>query len=345
MAQIIRAKQGYNIIFCGLAELIKTLGKGYAVIDENVLSYGGFGYNSGNSFVMQANEKSKTFAAVEAIITHMIAAGADRHTPLTAIGGGITSDVAGYVAASYMRGVPYTVVPTTLSAMADAGIGGKNGVNVGNIKNVAGTFYLPKSIYICTEFLSTLPDAVYIQGMGELLKYALLDIHIFNQLSQDYESVLGKRQEALDRILPLCIRFKDNIAARDPLDVSGVRASLNLGHTVAHAIESATDYSVAHGDAVAVGLGVELELSRILGIADDTYYRAARVLIARHTAQVPRINPDMNELVRFMCRDKKNAGGKTAFILPKDFNNLEKILLGGGEILTLIQDAWYNIPV
>lgn len=343
MAKSIRAKQGYDIVFCGPGDLREAVGGAYAVIDENVMRlHGSFGSDQDRTYILQAYEKNKTFGTAEAVFTHMLNAGADKHTAIAAIGGGITIDTAGFVAACYMRGVPLIIVPTTLLACADAGIGGKNGVNVGNAKNAAGTFYLPKSVYICTELLNTLSDAAYIEGMGELLKYALLDSRIFRLYSESYSSVLSRRQGALDEILPLCIMYKDNIAARDPFDTMGIRAALNLGHTVAHAIESASDYSYAHGNAVAAGLGVELELSKILNIADAGFYETAKRLITEHAANIPKDYPDIEVISERMRTDKKNSGGKTGFVLLKDFNKLEKVLLGGGEILTLMRKAWYN---
>lgn len=343
MAQSVRAKQGYDIIYCGLRELPEVIAGTYAVIDGNVRRlYGSFGIDGDNAFILQANEKFKTLATAESVFTHMLKAGVDKNTPIAAIGGGVTGDIAGFVAACYMRGIPYIIVPTTLLACADAGIGGKNGVNVGSAKNAVGTFYLPKAVYICADFFNTLSGSVYVQGMGELLKYALLDSRIFKIFSENYESILARRQGALDEVLPLCVMYKDNIAARDPHDTSGIRAALNLGHTVAHAIESASDYSYAHGDAVAIGLGVELELAKLLKIAGAGFYEAAKRLIAEHTANIPPINPDIKVITERMIPDKKNAGGKTGFILPKGFNSLEKVLLCGGEILTLIENAWYN---
>jgi shikimate kinase/3-dehydroquinate synthase len=221
-------------------------GRCVVVADENVLELHSPPVD-GPTFGLPAGEEAKTLAVVERLWKEI---GAGRDSRLIAFGGGSTTDVAGFVAATYLRGIPWVAVPTTLTGMVDAAIGGKTGINTDDGKNLAGAFHFPEAVVIDPAYLKTLPDAERRAGMAEVVKTGLLA----------GEQVWSLGEEEMIRA---CAAYKAGVVLSDPFEREGRRTVLNLGHTFAHAIETGSGYTVGHGEAVALGLLAALRLSRL----------------------------------------------------------------------------------
>lgn len=216
-----------------------------------------------------AGEKSKTRKTKENIEDEMLRLSLKRDTCIIALGGGVTGDVAGFVAATYMRGIPYIQVPTTLLAMVDSSIGGKVGVDTAQAKNVIGAFYQPKKIIIDLNFLKTLPKNELVNGLSEIIKHALIkDKDFFHFLEKNIDKILKYDLEILKQIIKRSCEIKTSIVMQDEKE-KGVRKILNYGHTIGHAIESALNYKISHGQAIAIGMSYAAKLSAKLGFLHE----------------------------------------------------------------------------
>lgn len=217
-------------------------------------------------FTFPAGEASKTREVLHSLQDQLLDWKIDRQTLLIALGGGVTTDLVGFLASTTLRGLPYLSIPTSLLAMVDAAIGGKTGVNTVHGKNLIGCFYPPQAIYIDPYFLKTLPTEELREGTAEMLKHGLIaDAAYFHHLHKQADKILNKDATSLiGAILPSC-RIKAHIVSQDEHETKGLRHTLNFGHTVAHALEKVSDYTLSHGKAVGIGLLVEARLSHLLG--------------------------------------------------------------------------------
>ncbi len=252
-------------------------------------------------FEMGDGEDAKSLATVEGLCRELVDWGMTRAGAVVAVGGGVVTDTAGFVAAVYHRGIPVVHVSTTLLGQIDAAIGGKTGVNLPEGKNLVGAFWQPSAVLCDTEVLATLPEREYRSGLGEMAKYHFLGGGDLDALSFE------------DRVAR-CVQIKADVVAADERE-SGIRATLNYGHTLAHAIETVGHYDLRHGEAVAVGLVYAAELARLLGRIDDERVAEHRRVIAEY--DLPSTLPegvDIEELIRAMFRDKKAIHGLT-FVL------------------------------
>ena len=237
-------------IFVGTAILAP---ESYLVVDERVLGLHPLGGRD-RFLTVPSGEEAKSLAVVERIWRELEL---DRDGMLIACGGGSTTDVAGFAAATYKRGVKWTAIPTTLTGMVDAAIGGKTGINTGEGKNLAGVFHFPQVVFIDTRFLATLPDAERRAGMAEVVKTGLLAGREVWKLEEE-------------EMIHACAAFKAGVVLSDPFELEGRRTILNLGHTFAHALETGSGYTVSHGDAVALGLLAALRLSGLdTGVVEE----------------------------------------------------------------------------
>ena len=260
-------------------------------------------------YVLEASEGTKDIGTVMAIERAMMEAGVSRNGFLLSIGGGITSDIGGFAAGIYKRGVRFANVPTTLLAMVDVAIGGKTGVNLDGYKNMVGLIRQPEFVYIDTSFLKTLPEREIRCGLAELLKtFLLADGALFD------EAVARLPEISREHILAAG-RFKAQIVEEDPFE-KGRRTILNLGHTFAHAIEKLSAEDIPHGEAVAIGIVLACRLSDRLGVSEDGALEA-RVRSAFLKAGLPVESPySVRELAAAMAKDKKAAGdGEVTFVL------------------------------
>jgi len=246
--------------------------------------------------------------------------GGSRQSCIVALGGGVVGDLSGYVAATFMRGIDLIQVPTTLLAQVDSAIGGKNGINLKAGKNLVGTITQAKMIIADSQCLTTLPDADYLSGLGEVVKYALLgNKSVWDLIENQSQEILERDPGVLSTIIEACMKHKVHVVSRDPFETNGMRATLNLGHTLAHVIEKATDYKIAHGEAVAIGLRYISELSLELELISKEQHQANIDLI--DSLKLGRNIPTQaqvlgaEKLVAWMLGDKKSAGDTLNMIL------------------------------
>lgn len=241
---------------------------------------------------------------------------ADRDALLIAVGGGVITDLCGFVASTYMRGIDLFLVPTTLLSMVDAAIGGKNGVNFSETKNLIGSFHLPQKIVIDPTFLKTLPPREVSAGMAEMIKIAAIaDKEFFTYLENNMDDLLTVIDHKLTSIINHACKIKTEIVKADARD-HGVRALLNYGHTFGHAIESALNYkNILHGEAVSIGMSCAAHLSKELGLIDQSILERQENLCRK--AKLPTALPDiqLDQLLKQMRKDKKVALGRMSFIL------------------------------
>jgi 3-dehydroquinate synthase len=279
-----------------------------------------------DTFLMGNGEDAKTLATVERLCREMAAWGLLRGDAIVALGGGIVGDTAGYVAASYYRGVDVVQVPTTLLAMVDAAIGGKTGVNLPEGKNLVGAFHQPIGVFADPAVLASLPNREFRCGLGEVAKYALMDDDAeLGAIVRGRSAELVAREPAtLATVIARCAAIKARVVSADEFERTGVRAVLNLGHTVAHGLETGGGYGLLHGEAVAVGLVFDLELAAALERISPATAESARALVAAlglPTAAPKGLRAD--DLLAIMARDKKSRGGLT-FVLPGP-NGVERV--------------------
>jgi 3-dehydroquinate synthase len=263
-------------------------------------------------------EAAKEMRTVLSVVERLIALGADRSTALIALGGGVIGDLTGFTASIFMRGIPVIQIPTTLLAQVDSGIGGKTGVDTDAGKNILGTFHQPKGVFIDLAFLETLPDEQFRSGLAEAIKYGIIETP---ELLDDIEAAAaagGLRESAfLEKIITSACRIKKGLVELDEWD-RGVRRILNFGHTVGHAVEAASAYSLMHGEAVAIGMVAAALFSEQLHYlpADD---RRRIVSVIRAVGLPDRIpqNLDLEEIAARITRDKKKKGETVHFVLLK----------------------------
>ena len=242
----------------------------------------------------------------------------DRKTTLVALGGGVIGDMTGYAAASFMRGVPFVQVPTTLLAEVDSSVGGKTGINHPLGKNMIGAFYQPEAVLADTSTLDTLPDKELVAGLAEVIKYgAIIDAGFFDWIEGNVGKLLGRDSMALAYAIKRSCQIKADIVRQDERE-SGIRALLNFGHTFGHAIEAGLGYGKwLHGEAVGCGMVMAADLSCRMGLLDEGSRDRIRNLVGK--AGLPTVAPDLgnDRWIGLMEVDKKNVGGEIQFVLLK----------------------------
>jgi 3-dehydroquinate synthase len=242
----------------------------------------------------------------------------DRKTTLVALGGGVVGDMTGFAAASYMRGVPFIQVPTTLLAQVDSSVGGKTGINHPLGKNMIGAFYQPQAVIADTATLDTLPARELAAGLAEVIKHgAIIDAEFFNWIEANIAQLVAREPQAIAHAIQRSCEIKADVVRQDERE-GGLRAILNFGHTFAHAIESGMGYGVwLHGEAVGCGMVMAADLSQRLGFIDAATKERVRALV--QAAGLPVVAPDLGEArwLELMQVDKKNEGGQIKFILLK----------------------------
>jgi len=272
-------------------------------------------------------ESSKNLATVERISRELIRAAADRNAVLVSVGGGVVGDVAGFVAASYLRGVRLIHIPTTLVAQVDSAIGGKTGVNLPEGKNLVGAFYQPDFVIADPAMLRTLSDRDYRSGIYEIIKYGVIgDAKLFRDLENNLEKLLRRDTATLANIIPRCIVQKARVTSLDERE-SGLRETLNFGHTFAHALESLTRYRVfRHGEAVGWGMIAATLLA--IAASDLPLPDAARIIrLIRRVGKLPLIpkNVSSRRVLKEMRSDKKSRDGRIRFVLA---NKIGRVRVG-----------------
>jgi len=268
--------------------------------------------------LLPAGEGAKTLTQAANLYTAAIRAGLDRHSAVVALGGGVVGDLAGFVAATYLRGVSFIQVPTTLLAQVDSSVGGKVAVNHPLGKNLIGAFYQPRFVWIDLDLLGTLPEREYLAGAAEVLKYGIILSEEFcTFLEAHWRSFLDREPEVLTEVIATCCALKSRVVAADEQE-TGLRAVLNFGHTLGHALEAATDFKCyLHGEAVLAGMLMATEIARDKGVLPPA--EARRLLALYHRLGVRAAPPGVNEekLLEALWLDKKRLGGQLVFVLPR----------------------------
>lgn len=262
-------------------------------------------------------ETSKSLRMVERVASQLLARGADRRSLLIAFGGGVVGDLGGFVASSYMRGIDYVQVPTTVVAQVDSALGGKTAVNVGAMKNLIGTFYPPRLVLAEPSVLSTLDQRAFRSGLYEMVKHAILaGLSLFNQLERRLDSFWPANAGTLGPILARAAKVKVEVVGRDERE-AGLRRVLNLGHTFGHALEEATHYRrFLHGEAVGWGMLAALQLSQRLGLLGAAEGGRIARLIWRVGPLRPVRDLMPERVLSLLPRDKKAVGGRIHWVLP-----------------------------
>jgi 3-dehydroquinate synthase len=268
--------------------------------------------------IIEAGEENKNLATLEFLYNKMLDYGLDRNSSVIALGGGIVGDVAGFAAATYMRGISCLQIPTTLLAQVDSSIGGKTGVNLTKGKNLVGAFHQPKLVFIDIDFLKTLPKKEFLTGLAEIIKYGIIwDNDLFTYLETHQEQILANHSPALMHIIKHCCAIKAEIVSNDEKE-AGLRALLNLGHTFGHAFETLTNYSqFTHGEAVAIGTVYAARLANHLGYLPSNDKDRILKLISSFGLPTDYGTLNKNAILQQMYKDKKSSGGKLKLILPE----------------------------
>lgn len=343
--------RSYTVTFAPLSSLPGVIrgtgigsGRCVVVTDENVgARYGGplldelaaAGFQS-LLVTLPAGETTKSFTQLQRVYDSVLQWGVERRTPVIALGGGVVGDLAGFAAATLLRGLPLFQVPTTLVAQVDSAIGGKTGINHGAGKNLIGSFYQPEAVLADASLLQTLPEREWTSGLAEVVKHGLIaDERLFSDLEASWEDVLGRRPETIDRVVPSAARVKTDIVGRDELE-GGLREILNFGHTFAHAIEKVSGYGTyTHGEAVAAGMRAALHLSKRL--SPELERERADRLVERIPVPGGLAELGIGELMAAMRADKKVRDGRIRLVLLERIGHAYVTDRVGRE---LVEDAW-----
>lgn len=276
-------------------------------------------------------EDSKCLESVAGLWSALCEHKADRATAVVAVGGGMVGDLAGFVASTYLRGLPFYSVPTSLLAMVDASVGGKVGIDLPEGKNLVGRFYPAGAVAVDPELLQTLPEAEWASGMAEVIKHAILDGEALWNLLERFQWGDRADLKVCERLLRQAVEVKLRVVTEDPYERSGLRATLNLGHTFGHALEWCSGYKLRHGEAVALGLLAAVRLSRMMGLLETDFEPKLVTMLSRFRLPTVLPNPEdpcwnWADISEALGRDKKNSEGQWTFILPVCVGRVETVV-------------------
>jgi len=277
--------------------------------------------------VVEPGEPSKSVETSFQLWKKMLELGADRKSVVVAAGGGVVGDLAGFIAATYGRGLSFVQAPTSLLAQVDSSVGGKVGINLPGAKNMVGAFWQPLNVLIDVDTLKTLPDREYRSGLAEVVKYGvILDAEFFAYLETNVDELNNRDPEVLIEIVTKSCRLKADVVEADERETLGLRAVLNYGHTFAHAFESSCGYGeLLHGEAVSIGMLCASRLAERLGRIDAQATRRQFDLLAALQLPVDVPDADHQELLAIMQRDKKVEHGRLRYILPSKIGAVELV--------------------
>ncbi len=281
-------------------------------------------------------EKFKTIESMARIYDWLLKEGFDRKSFVVALGGGVIGDMAGFAAATFMRGIDFVQVPTTLLAQVDSSVGGKTGVNRPLGKNMVGAFHQPRLVLADVDTLNTLPKEEFVSGLAEVVKYGVIrDAEFFSWLEDNAEAVLEMKPKALAHLIKTSCEIKAEVVGADERE-GGLRAILNFGHTVGHAVESLTDYTgYRHGDAVAIGMAAAARLAHAQGLCGPEVPERLMALLSRFglPTEFPK-NLDPDSVLKSIGHDKKAENGRVKFVLPERIGKVVITKEWGDEKLT-----------
>jgi 3-dehydroquinate synthase len=289
--------------------------------------------------VLPPGEATKSLDSAALLYDRLIELSADRHTVVLALGGGVIGDLAGFAAATYARGLPLVMVPTTLLAQVDSSVGGKVGVNHPRAKNIIGAFHQPRAVWIDTATLQSLSTRELRCGLAEVVKYGvIMDAEFFAEMEERAVAILKREPAALRDIVARSCELKACVVVKDEREETGARAVLNFGHTIAHAIEAVAGYegAIAHGEAVAAGMVAESHLAARLGWVDNAFLVRLVSLLERFGLPTRFAGLDLDRLEQAMSYDKKNQQGKIRFVLPRGLGRVELTAAPGPDDLQVV---------
>ena len=285
---------------------------------------------------IKEGEGSKSIQSYEEVASQLEEGEYTRHTVVVALGGGVIGDLAGFVAATYLRGVPLVQIPTTLLAQVDSSIGGKVAVNHGRLKNKIGAFYHPALVIADINVLKTLSAGDISDGLAETIKYGVIrDAELFAYLERNVERVKSFDLRALESIVFRSAKIKADVVSKDELD-SGLRNILNYGHTVGHALESVSDFGISHGQAVAIGMVVAARISSRMGTLPEGEAARIKELITRAGLPVELPILEVTRLIHAMKHDKKVLQGRIRFVLPR---RIGEVIISGEVTISLVEQV------
>lgn len=299
------------------------------VTDENVFQNHQLYFSNKKTIILTGGEQNKNLDSLNLILDGLMQSKLGRNDWIIGVGGGMITDLTGFSATIYKRGIQFGFVPTTLTAMVDASIGGKNGINLGTIKNMVGTFNQPNFIQIRPDFLKTLSPKYWTDGFAEIIKHALIgDKKMFSQISTSDISFFQNNETSLSRLIFENMMFKSKLVEQDPMD-QGVRNMLNLGHTLGHALEQYL--SISHGNAVSIGMNFASWLSTKISTLSEIQHKEIIQTLMKYELPIY-IDFDVEPVFEMMLNDKKKYGEQIRFVLLNeigeaklDYLNVERL--------------------
>lgn len=333
-------ENSYNIIFGdsfeNLADELKKINapeKLLIVTDTNVeklyanevktyLNNNGF---DSNVYAFPAGEENKTMDTILGICGVCIENGLDRKSMIVALGGGVVGDMAGFAASIYMRGINFVQIPTTLLSQSDSSVGGKTGIDFMDSKNILGAFHQPRLVYINVNTLKTLPEIQFISGMGEVIKHGIIrDSEFYGFIKNNPDKIKALDSDTLIEMSKRNCSIKAQVVECDEKE-SGLRAILNFGHTIGHAIESAMNFTMTHGECVGLGMAAVSYIAKNRRLIDSDILENIIDTMLSYGFKVKLNLPDCDTIYRFMQKDKKKSNGKLNFVLPVKIGEVVRV--------------------
>lgn len=330
--------------FTGLGKAMtsaRLAGKAVIITDSNVdrfFSEECFYVLSGAGFevykhVLPAGEANKTLDTVRDIYEFLLGIKLDRHSTLVALGGGVVGDITGFAAATFLRGINFIQVPTTLLAMADSSVGGKVGVDFKGSKNMIGAFYQPRFVYVNVNTLKTLPVRELRSGLAEVVKHGLImDENFYEYIDFNIKKIFSFNEEVMQYITKMNCTIKGSVVEQDEKE-SGLRAILNFGHTIGHAIETVQNFELLHGECVSLGIAGIFRMGLYLEMVDEATASKVEGTLSRIGLPVRLKGLDVEKVYRQMFHDKKVKGSKLHFVLPKKIGEVVECVIEDEELI------------
>ena len=282
-----------------------------------------------NKFILKDGEKHKNFNNYKKILEKSLKLKLTRKDVIIAIGGGVVGDITGFVASTYMRGIDFIQIPTTLLGCVDSSVGGKTAINTDFGKNLVGTFYQPKQVLINTKFLKTLDERQFKTGLAEVVKYAFIEksclcdeeLNLINFLTEKFNNILNKDEKTLAKLIEICVKLKKSVVEKDEKETD-LRRILNFGHTYGHAVEKITNYKkYTHGEAIVAGMIFAFDMAVKTDIIDKNYKFFANDVISKFNFK--KISKyKIEKIINIMQMDKKVIDNKLVFILPTNYSEV-----------------------
>ena len=301
-------------------------------------------------FIMPDGEKEKNFANYIKIMKRASEMGLTRKDVIIAVGGGVVGDIAGFAASTYMRGIDFIQIPTTLLAAVDSSVGGKTAIDLEEAKNIIGSFYQPQKVYININFFKTLDKRQFMSGMGEVLKYAFIEENcgyktpqfLFEFLTLGCEKILEREPLTIIRMIEYCLNLKISVVEKDEKE-GGLRKILNFGHTLAHALETITKYKkYTHGEAVIYGIFFITDWAYKMKYITYSYYRLSIELLEKYGYKPLKNKYAVEKLIDIMKKDKKATSDKIVFIVPVEKKRVKEIKLSSEDVENMFHQSYIN---